>query len=94
MGTKGAVNFKLAINLFAYGVVGILSALLIMLLAGDTFAFILEPLGLYNEKQGIYTDCSDPRNSGSKFCQPKEPRSNRAWRSIKNPVPFSLTDRS
>ena len=76
----------------SYLLIAAMSALLVMLAFGETFAFILEPLGLYNEKGGIYTDCSDPRNAKHKFCEPPEPAPSRAWRSDKNPVPFSLTE--
>ena len=89
------------VQLFAsvagYSFISVVATLLIMILSGDTFAPILNALGLhgiYYAERGVYADCSKGENDDNAFCSGKSYRANRSWKQIEKGggTAFSLSE--
>ena len=64
--------------------------LLVMLASGDRYAGILSKWGLYNTKEGAFVSCASESGRNSKYCQPKPTRADKLWKSLSDPMPFTL----
>jgi len=74
-----------------YASISILSLFLFVLLGQEKFKVILQPIGLYFEKAGVFTDCSLTENEDHSYCRKKETYSDKQWKKVKEKPGFNLT---
>jgi hypothetical protein len=98
---KREMRVKNTINIAGCTILGLLSIILFMMIAGPTFDPILNSLGLksfYNRKTGLYSECRSSSDSKNRFCNPDyKDSSSRNWESLSKgaggrAIPFSLSD--
>lgn len=70
----------------------LLTSLVVMLSAQETFKDILIPLGLYHPERGVFTDCSLEKNRHIKFCNPNSQQGSRKLSSDNDGNAFELHD--
>lgn len=75
------------------GLVAVVFAIsLIVLVFQETFKDILIPLGLYNEKSGVYVNCDLPENRNKRLCGGQEsPAANQEFKGGQGGPGFSLS---
>jgi hypothetical protein len=85
--------WRIARDLCSLVILSLMSALLIMLLAGDRFSQSLSYLGLYHEKGGVYSECRSARDKDNPYCAPVTSSYDREWKRVSSGMPFSLSGR-
>ncbi len=72
-------------------------AIVVMLFAGNRFAWVFSSVGLsnvYHEEGGVYADCSKRENRNSPFCAKKENAADKNWKNLsQKSAPFNLSDK-
>ena len=72
-------------------------AIVVMLFAGNRFAWVFNSVGLSNvyiEEGGVYADCSKRENKDSPFCAKKENAADKNWKNLsQRSAPFGLGDK-
>lgn len=96
---KSAKQRQLILNIFGYSGLCLIAFLLVAMVGGEAFSPVLRAFGLegvYNERQGVYADCSKSVNRNNPFCTGETPRSEQEWSNLSSgamrSVPFSLSN--
>ena len=74
------------INIIKVSVAFIGTIMLVMVFAGNRFAYVFNSVGLnlFHEEGGVYADCSKRENKHNPYCQKNVSSTDKQWKTLSN----------